>query len=432
MSPKKQPQSLNSLTIDVLSNRLIEVLSDDEGIYSSDIQKFMASSTSDGLQSLLDKILDVIAQRGTGLQHLNLKGVWARDYPHLLTHLLLSLKFLKTLMIPHMADDRVIQAIASLQHLVKLDISGEACYSCTGIRLLKSASIRILDIGSFGKLNLCQDACSGYELVAEILENLPNLNVLKTYSFTGHSLLLLYEKNSNFKTKLTYIHATDCDLNVFTAMTATCPYLENVHVNCPREGVVARLGDVGRLLAVKITKGEEVELKTFLRDSRSHLDTLKLNHSGGSLDLSELCESAPYLSTLECYQMHLKFINPLTFFMCLKKVHILYCDISDNVVKTLLSNAPFLRSITVGCPLEMTDGDMFRILAECTLENLEELLLNDARFLTVFSVELLADNCPNLRLLGSLTGWEVTQEQIDSLRVLLALSNVDLTLWPQT
>ncbi|KAH1005023.1 hypothetical protein HUJ04_006098 [Dendroctonus ponderosae] len=73
-----------------------------------------------------------------------------------------------------------------------------------------------------------------------------------------------------------------------------------------------------------------------------------------------------------------------------------------------------------------------RLLGECSLENLEELILSNASHLTAVSVQLLAENCPKLRVLGSLTSWDITPEELDALRILIAVSNTDLTLWPIT
>ncbi|CAG9773043.1 unnamed protein product [Ceutorhynchus assimilis] len=470
MSPKRQPSSLHKICVSLLSKQLIQALSDEDGQFIEDLMIYMSSATYDTLQVLLneilghinldastrfsclqvllredvknlevgifprfywDKILETIHVKGKGLQYLNMKGVWVRDYPQLLSSLIENLKNLKSLIIPHMPDDSVILSVIKLKNLMKLDISGEACYTSQGIKLLKSESIRILDIGSFGKSALCNDSSNDWQLMAEIIENLPNLHILKTYSFTGQALLYLYNKDSNFKTKLTYLHTTDCNKEVFEAIVQTCPFLENLHLNSPQENVVVNLSALKKLHSLKLTKGDNIELKTYLQTSGHQLQALKLNHSKhSSIDLSELCEYCPYITTLECYQMYLKYTNLNVFFMNLQKVQILYCDITDNVIKSLLINAPFLQSISVGCNLQLTDGDMFRLLAECTLENLEELLLSDARFLTAITVELLAENCPKLKLLGSLISWDITQDEVEALRIIIAISNTDLTLWP--
>ncbi|KAL1512869.1 hypothetical protein ABEB36_002381 [Hypothenemus hampei] len=471
MSPKKLPLSLNVICLKLLSNQLIHALSDEEGLHQAEVQEYMTPSTYHTLQYLLneilglinldasirfsclqvllredvkrleigifprfyyDKILETISENGRGLHHLNLKGVWARDYPELLSNLLTNTRHLKALIIPHMADDSVINSIINLKSLVKLDISGEACYTSIGISKLNSDTIRILDIGSFGKPNLCQDCpLSGYELMAEIIKNLPNLNVLKTYSFTGHALLHLYKDDHNFKTKLTYIHTTDCNLDILNAIANTCPHLENIHVNRPQEKVVRELSKIPDLRSLKLTKGNGDEFLSFLKNAGEKLHQIKLNHNKSSLiDISNFCEYTPNINSLEFYHMYLKFSNLDSFYVNLQKVQILYCDIDDTVVKSMLTNAPFLKSITVGCSIQMTDGDMFRLLGECTLENIEELLFSEARFLTAITVELLADNCPKLKVLGSLVGWDITPDEIDALRVLISITNTDLTLWP--
>lgn len=400
MSPKKQAPSLNTLCIRLLSNLLIHALSDDECLYFDEIKKYMFSGTYEALQALLndilgiihldastrfscletllredvkylevgifprfyyEKILVIITGQGKRLQHLNLKGVWVRDYSERLSELIANLPNLKTLLMPHMADDMVINSISNLNYLIKLDISGEACYTTNGIRSLKSNTLRYLDIGSFGKPDLCHDSSMGFELVAEIIQNLPNLSVLKTYSFTGHALLHLLNQDDSFKSKLSYLHDTGTDLNIIRAIVKTCPWLESIHVNYPDQGVVAELVGIRKLHSLKLTQGDGNELTSFLHNCGFQLQRLQVNHNRhDALDLGEVCETSPEVSTLECYQMNLKFTNPNVFFMNLQRIQILYCDITDSVVKSVLTNSPFLKSITVGSAVNMTDGDMFR------------------------------------------------------------------------
>lgn len=109
--------------------------------------------------------------------------------------------------------------------------------------------------------------------------------------------------------------------------------------------------------------GYSIELLSFLQTSGHQLQLLKLNHDKSAhLDLSELGQYAPYVSNLEFYHMGLSCSNADVCFMNLQKVQFLYCDINDTMIKTVLTNSPFLKSITVGCSVEMTDGDMFRLV----------------------------------------------------------------------
>ncbi|KAH1012335.1 hypothetical protein HUJ05_011508 [Dendroctonus ponderosae] len=92
----------------------------------------------------------------------------------------------------------------------------------------------------------------------------------------------------------------------------------------------------------------------------------------------------------------------------------------------------YLSLLVLGRGVVSADENCGKLLGECSLENLEELILSNASHLTAVSVQLLAENCPKLRVLGSLTSWDITPEELDALRILIAVSNTDLTLWPVT
>ncbi|KAJ8918077.1 hypothetical protein NQ315_011534 [Exocentrus adspersus] len=470
MSPKIQVLPLNYLCLNVISNQLIYALSDEEGKYYDVIEKYFSSATYEVLQDLLKiilnsvnldasiryaclevllredvkkldtgifpqfyyrNILSTIALKGKRLQQLNLKGVWVRDYPEQLCSMIKRLKCLKTLVIPHMADDTVIEAILGLKRLTVLDICGEACYTVGGIGRLQSDTIRVLDIGNFGKIDLCQEELSGYELVAGLIEKLPNLTSIRTYSYTGSALWLLYDKNPKYKTKLSYLRDTGTTLDIMESIIKLCPGLESIHIDTPQRGVLEKLSDLKKLNSLKLVKANMEEVLNYLRVSGGQLQVLKLNHNKNvSLDLSQICLDVPNLQTLECFQMQLTFTNSSTYFMSLQNVELLYCDTSDHVLRYILTNSPFLKRIVVGCVVNMTDGDIFRLCAECDFRNLEELWFSCARCLTATSVELLMGHCPNLRVIGQLNGWDMHQDELDYLRAVIAATNTDLTLLP--
>ncbi|CAH1183811.1 unnamed protein product, partial [Phaedon cochleariae] len=424
---------------------VISALCDDEGKYFGAVSEYLAGATYEVLEDLLNsilnslsldastrfnclevllredvrkldtgmfpqfyyrKILEVISQRGRRLRRLNLKGVWVRDYPELLSEMVRKLEMLETLVIPHMADDEVLESIMSLKKLTVLDICGEACYSVSGIRTLKSDTIRVLHIGSFGKTDLCQQESSGSEIVAELIENLPNLNYLRTYSYTGHALLTVYNRNPTHQTKLKYLHDTNTSMEIMESILKLCPALESLHFDSPAPGIVEKLANFRKLNSLKLTKGNMSELLTLLRVSGSQLEVLKLNHDKNtSLDLSEICLLCPNLVELESFLMRITFSNLDTYFMSLERLELSYCDMSLGVLRFLMTNSPFLKKIIVGCNINMTDGDVFRLCAECDFNFLEEVWFSSARSLTSTSVELLMGHCPSLRVLGQLSGW---------------------------
>ncbi|XP_018574980.1 uncharacterized protein LOC108913828 [Anoplophora glabripennis] len=470
MSPKVQVLPLSYLCLKVVSNQLIYALSDEEGKYYEVVEKYFLAATYEVLQDLLKiilnsvnldasiryaclevllredvkkldtgifpqfyyrKILETIAYKGKRLQQLNMKGVWVRDYPEQLCKMIRRLKHLKTLTIPHMADDSIIDEVLNLKKLTMLDICGEACYTVGGIRKLKSDTLRVLDIGNFGKIDLCQEEISGYELVAQIIEQLPNLISIRTYSYTGSALWLIYNKNPKYRSKLMYLHDTRTTLETMDSIIKLCPDLESIHLDTPESGVMEKLSQLRKLNSLKLIKPSLDEVINYLKVSGTQLQVLKLNHNKKfSLDLSQICLLVPNLQTVECFQMKLTFTNLNTYSMALQNVELLYCDMSDHVVRYILTNAPFLKRMVVGCVINMTDGDIFRLCAECNFQNLEELWFSCARCLTATSVELLMGHCPNLRVIGQLNGWDMHQDELDYLRAIIAATNTDLTLLP--
>lgn len=468
MSPRNTVSFLRHLCLKVISNQLIYALSDDEGKYYRVVEKYLSTATYEVLQDLIkiilnsvnldasirfsclelllrsdvkelntgmfpqfyyDKILTVIAARGKRLEHLNLKGVWVKDYPDLLCEVIRKCENLRSLMVPHMANDDVLRAISDLKKLAVLNISGETYYSVESLLAFKCDSLRVLDIGSFGKINVCQEENSGFELISSILENLPNLEYLKTYSHTGKSILYLYDRRPDAKLKLKYLHDTGTSISAVTSIIKLCPNLENIHLDTADNGVIEQLSSLTRLNTLKITRGRIEEILNFLYKSGSRIQVLTLNNcKDSSIDLSTICYVAPELQTLECFKMNLTFSNRDNYFMTLQNVELLYCDMTDNVVKYILANAPFVKRFVVGSVINMTDGDIFRICAECEMTCLEELWFSYARCLTSISVELLMGHCPNLKVLGELGRWDISLEDLDLIRIVIALTNTDLVI----
>ncbi|VEN53767.1 unnamed protein product [Callosobruchus maculatus] len=384
MSPKQPVLPLSYMCLKVISNQVTVALSDDEGKYYQVVQEYLADATYEVLQDLLRMILNCITL-DAGIRFSCLEVLLRED-------------------------------------VKKLD---------TGIRKLHSDKLQVLDIGNFGKRDICQEEDSGPELVAELMMNCPNLSSVKTYSYTGSSLLLIYEKNPSYRTKLKYIHDTGTTLKSMEAITTLCPDLETVHLESPEQEVLENLSKLRKLHTLKLVKYSAQELTDYLRISGSQIQVLKLSRvKDVALDLSVLSSLIPNLVTLECFQMKLTFSDAGSYFMSLQNVEFLYCDMSDDVIRFVLMNAPFLRRMVVGCVILMTDGDIFRMCAESDFTNLEELWFSCAKCLTATSVELLMGHCPNLKVIGQLTGWDLHQEELDYLKVVIAATNTDLTLLP--
>lgn len=470
MSPKNQVHPLSALCVKLLSAKLIQALSDDEGRSYGDVEAYLFDATYEVLQELLrnilkslnldaatrfsclqillrqdvrkvetgtfphsyyEAILKVLSQKGVGLQQINLKGVWVREFPVLLSELIRRLKKIKVLIIPHMADDEILKAAAKCELLSTLDISGECNFTSKGLLEFTHKTLTTLDIGSFGKQEVCQNGDS-IQIITSLIENLPNLTKLRTYSFTGHALLVLYKKNcTKYKTKLKYLHDTNTTIEIIEAIINLCENLESIHLDSPENSVICRLNQLKKLHSLKLIKYKNEDLFRFLEMSGFNIETLNLNRNNATpLNLCDICLNAPNLQTLDCYKLNITFLQEDFYFMCLENVEILYCDISDESLKRILLNSPFLKRVIVGCVINMTDGDIFRLCAECDFLCLEELWFSCARGLTATSVELLMGHCPILKVIGQLNGWDIHQEELDYLRSVILYTNTDLTLLP--
>lgn len=461
---------LNFISLRTVSSLLIHALSDDEGANHEAVAEYLSNTTYVVLQDLLknilnteyldastrfsclqvilrgdirkldtgvfphsyhSQILEIIAAKGAGLRHLNLKGVWVRDQTDRLSNLINKLKQLKFLYIPHMVDDLVLKSIGSCKQLTAVDISGECSFTFDGLEQLNSDRIKILDIGYYGKEDVCDGDYGGHDIVALLIKAMPNLMALKTYSYTGRALLSLFNKNNNFRTKLKYIHDTETTLEILTAILHCCPELETITLNKPETGVLKQLGKLNNLHSLKLSRVRYREVVEYLKEAGGKVQELKLNViKEDSVDVSEICSMAPDLTTLECFKMNLVCRQSNVSFRNLQSVEILYCELSTHILRSLLTNTKSLKRIIVGDVIHMTDGDIFRICADCEFLYLEELWFSCAKGLTATSVELLMGHCRNLKVLGQLSGWDVSPNDMDYLRAAINCMNIDLTLLP--
>ncbi|XP_076259515.1 uncharacterized protein LOC143195889 [Rhynchophorus ferrugineus] len=423
--------------LEMLQNEIMNILNLDASIRFNSLQVLLRHDVKQLKTGMFprfyyDQILSIIIEKGKRLQKLNLKGVWARDYPQLLASIIDNLTELRSLEIPHMPDDTVISSINNLKYLTLLDISGEGGYTREGIKVLKSETLRILDIGSYGKKDLCFGTESNFELMADIIENLPNLSIIKTYSFTGHALHIVSQRNPHYISKLTYIYDTSTTPEIFDSIVNTCPLLDHAHFSIPADGVVEQFYRLKKLNSLKLTQGTKTEIVSFLQKSENRMEILQLNHNkDDTLDIGDFCRYAPNLRNLECFQMSLKFSHPEKLSLHrLQKVQILYCDISDKDVIALITNSPEVKSVTIGSSLSLTDDDIITLVTEHSFPQLEELVFSFAENLTVVSVEVLCAACPSLRVLGTISEWAVTEEEFIELKLSCQISNTDLTLLP--
>lgn len=392
--------------------KVIHALSDDEGLYYNEVSEYHKYTLPEILEDMLSEILnienldagtrfsclqvflrnnvrklvtgifphsyyqrimDIIAENGLGLLHLNLKGVWMKDYPKSLNKVLTNLSQLKVLHIPHMADDEILQTVANCTSLKVLDISGECNFTHQGLKdfstLLKlnKSQIKILDIGSFGEENI------PHEIIADIIEALPNLASLCSYSYVGKSLLHIYKKNKTFTCKLKHLHDTKTSQEICSAIIQTCPHLENLYFDSPNENVIEQIHEFSDLTKLKLVNFQCSVLQKLFPTWGNTLRTLKLSLGKGIFDISSVanCSNLIYL---ELYKMEFVTHTSEISFTRLEHLEVTYSEMTSACLKYVLGQSPKLRKISVGEPVKLTDGDLYRLCADLCLSGRLNLL----------------------------------------------------------
>lgn len=425
------PEVIEDILKEILANEMLDAgtrFSCLEVLLKKNVRKL---ETGMFPQFYYERIVEVIAAQGCGLQHLNLKGVWLKDNPELLCLALNQMDQLRALYIPHIADDEVLRCVGRLGQLKLLDISGECSFTDRGLeefcRALKDAgsSLNVLDIGS------CGDESVSHETVAKIIRALPSISTLTSYSYVGKSLSHLLETDADFSCSLKYVHDTNTSSEILSAIEKTCPELNSLYLDSPADGVLEGIEAFAtKLSCLKLSKFQCLELHRLFGKWPNWLHTLKLSLGRGELDLSEVLKRCQELTHVELYKMdfiHHTVDVPINE---LEEIEVLYSELSSPCLRYVLRCAGMLKKIVIGEEVGITDGDLYRLCADGCLMEVEELWFSSGRYLTANAVQLLMGHCPRLRLLGRLNGWNLSSDDTDLMRALIQSTNSDLTLLP--
>lgn len=312
-----------------------------------------------------------------------------------------------------------------------LNISGECLFSKEGLDNFcqtlktKKSYLNVLDIGSYGEENI------PHETIADLIETLPQLATLSSYSYVGKSLKYIYQRNRKFLCNLKYIHDTKTTKEILEAVYQTCPILEELYLDTPENDVIETISKFQTLTSLKLNKFQCLELHRLLQKWGSSLQTISVCLGRGIFDISKLAQSCPNLSKIEFYKM--EFISHTVDEFLSKLVHleVTYSELTPSCLRYILSKSPNLKRISIGDEVGITDGDLYRLCADFCLLNLEKVWFNNARYLTINAIELLMSHCPELRILGKMTCWNVTSEDIFFMKAVIQSTNSDLTLLPE-
>uniref|UniRef100_A0A0K8V448 Uncharacterized protein n=1 Tax=Bactrocera latifrons TaxID=174628 RepID=A0A0K8V448_BACLA len=380
--------------------------------------------------SYYEKILQVIAAQGTGLRVLNLKGVWVKEeHMHYLFEIVRKCKYLTKLFVPYIANDDLLEVIAKhCSQLKVLDISGETDITEIGIESLSHGKcndkLRVVDVGMPGEENIC------YSDIALILEHCPNVETLSTYSFVGASLKFVHDNiDENFTCKLRYLHDTGTDEETLRVIMKTCPHLESLYLDTPKAGSLSVLTStfLRKLKVYKFSCAEVMEVLDRIGHNLSHLTMIK---GVGHMEISEIVRACPLLVDLDCYMMDgLSYTKDSNRFECLEGLEMLSSPMSNTSLKMLICSCRQLKRLAVDS-INFTDEDIINIFVEHDFYALEDVWFTLAPNLTVQSIEILMDRCPELQSVGQLSGWSLTPDDLALIRGLLKSGNSCLVLTP--
>lgn len=308
-----------------------------------------------------EKILQVVEMQGRSIKYLNLKGIWLKeDNMSLMFRIIKSLPNLVKLVIPYIATDDLLFHIKLYQkNLLHLDVSGEVDITDIGIEYLCSSDVRetltVLDIGTLGEENICHTD------IASLLTHIPNLRSLGSYSFVGRSVQYVIENiNSDFVSKLQYLHDIETKLNTMNAICTACPDLKLIYLDSPEPNVLHKLTSFRNLQSLKIYKFNCSEIYHVLKRIGRQLKRLTCMKGSNIMDVGIIIQNCPNLIDLDFYLMEEITCLIDENFNQLRSFEILNSPMSSTVLRNLICNCHHtIRRLAVDV-VPFTDYEMAR------------------------------------------------------------------------
>ena len=102
-------------------------------------------------------------------------------------------------------------------------------------------------------------------------------------------------------------------------------------------------------------------------------------------------------------------------------------ETAPNVIEFLLVSADNLKRIQFGSTAWFNDTTVLNILGHGALKQIEEIRILRSYELTIHAVNQLINECPKVRLLSEMDGWEaITEEELRGLRERIKAENLNL------
>jgi len=162
---------------------------------------------------------------------------------------------------------------------------------------------------------------------------------------------------------------------------------------------------------------------TFLDYGALHRELFEYYQAGG-LETIEEIELALLLRDQEAFNSEIEgLIQPFERLNELK----MSCECSTSTLMFILLHCPALKKLFVGNNSELTDEALLQILSVNPLKWLEELELAAGENLSRTTLDILLNNCSNLRKVKGLKYWKaMTDEERDNFFQMVKKNNLDL------
>ncbi|XP_076064313.1 uncharacterized protein LOC143038670 [Oratosquilla oratoria] len=385
-------------------------------------------------------ILDIISANGSGLEELDLRGVWIRENDTFyLYKALRRLPNLRRLTVRYNCDDTVLGVIGKYcKQLQKLDISGSPNISDVGVKSLcynqtqvaqgelnsLVHSLQLVDIGGPGGQKV------SVKEVSFLIKNLPNLLSVGSYERTGAALEVLEKDHPSAQYGLLYLHDVFTTSGRLLSIIRTCPKLQAIYLDRPKSIAVQNLDVLKSLKEVKLNQVRWADVEVLLKKWGQQLRSLFLLTVWGQFDLVDIGALCPNLIRIELHKVSLSgsTVSHDTAFKKVAEFLLYNSTVDTQCIKLIMNHCTSVEHLSLGECGQLTDAAMICSMMDHSLKSLRELWLGLAENLTMRTVEALIEHCPNLTSLGNLAAWSIHPEDLDLLRVQLHLTNTNLTL----
>ncbi|XP_018324571.1 uncharacterized F-box/LRR-repeat protein C02F5.7-like isoform X1 [Agrilus planipennis] len=376
----------------------------------------------------------------TGLEVLNLgscTGGWrTADNDRCVIEGITNMKNLRSLCLCFDCSDTIVQNIGeNCPQLQVLDITSSRSVTDRSIvSLLKCNQLREL------QLHRTSVSVEGY---AQLLTNLKRLQDLGRCDEFGAVIKYIHH---NYQVTgplgLRKIQTRDLSTENLRLLVDMCPNLEYISLFHDEQTsdltILAMLDNLKELKLLSCAFYTDF-LKQLLEIRGINLTSLHLEHVE-EIDLDaivSISQYCPLLKNLVLYNCdfidqnssYVDMFNVKPFRYLERIFWVVDCALTH--LEFLLLNALNIKYIHLGSSTGITHASMAKILANNPMKRLEELRILYSSDMNICTVNMLLENCTNLRVLSELESWQgITMEELKEFRTYIKINNYDLDISP--